>query len=257
LLRRNAEAGVREQPALPTYDMLDLVQAADHLRLLPETFSALVRANVFPRADAGHWHAHILDRIVEALLQGGLPNNQRLPYSHPVRRRVEDGPARLHQGWRHGNKSKSINQPFHSPAYICQWFELERDYAAEQTAQTKRQPIVDRPSPSSPPLALTSTAAAACGSERAQEIPPAPERKLPRAPKLPMADSIVPTGSNSPVYLTPEELCERWRWRITPETLANHRAMKIGLPYCKFGKIILYRLDLIKEYEQQHLVHPA
>jgi hypothetical protein len=95
------------------------------------------------------------------------------------------------------------------------------------------------------------------GAEHSPGLSAPPPRK-PLMPPAPQAATSNVTASNIwPIYLTPEELCERWRWSITPETLANHRAMKIGLPYCKFNKIILYRLDLIEEYEEQHLIHPG
>jgi hypothetical protein len=55
-------------------------------------------------------------------------------------------------------------------------------------------------------------------------------------------------------YLTPQEVSSRWRNKITPETLANWRTMRLGPPYNKFGKAILYRLDLLEKWEQKNLI---
>lgn len=55
-------------------------------------------------------------------------------------------------------------------------------------------------------------------------------------------------------YLTPDEVCDRWRQRITPETLANWRALHIGPAYSKFGKPVLYRLDLLEIWEAKNVV---
>jgi hypothetical protein len=54
-------------------------------------------------------------------------------------------------------------------------------------------------------------------------------------------------------YLTPEEVSLRWRGKITPETLANWRSLQIGPPYNKFGKAVLYRVDLLDLWEQVNL----
>jgi hypothetical protein len=55
------------------------------------------------------------------------------------------------------------------------------------------------------------------------------------------------------IYLTPEDVCLRWRNKITTETLANWRSSKAGPPYSKFGKVVLYRQDLLEEWERKHL----
>lgn len=242
-----------EAPA-ETRTRLASVQASAHLRILPETFSAVVRGGIFPPADAGqdHWHRATLDNALEKLLRDGLPPSYRLPYTHEPPRRLVDETVRRHTGWRHGKKSKLIGEPITSPAFVQAWLACERAYAQEQPAQTERDPVLPRKPRSSPPLAPVGAPAAA-----ARQIAYASKDKLPKlANTAPAAAPTVPIGNGAHVYLTPEELCERWRWRITPETLANHRAMKIGLPYCKFGKVILYRLDLVEEYEQQHLILP-
>lgn len=115
----------------PASKIFDLAAAAHHLRLRPETFSALVRKGFLP-PDVGdaYWTAESLDKTVEKLLRDGVPAGQRLPYSHLPKSKIEGGPRRPHEGWRHRRESKLINQPFHSPSYVRQWFELERAYAA-------------------------------------------------------------------------------------------------------------------------------
>jgi hypothetical protein len=55
-------------------------------------------------------------------------------------------------------------------------------------------------------------------------------------------------------YLTPEEVSVRYRGEITVGTLANWRAMKIGPPYLKIGKAILYPVSALDEWEQRNLV---
>jgi hypothetical protein len=62
------------------------------------------------------------------------------------------------------------------------------------------------------------------------------------------------SGASEFNYLTPEEVSNRWRRRITPETLANWRALHVGPAYSKFGKAVLYRLDLLEQWETKHLV---
>jgi hypothetical protein len=56
------------------------------------------------------------------------------------------------------------------------------------------------------------------------------------------------------VYLTPEEVSLRWRRKVDAETLANWRSAKMGPPYSKFGRAVLYRFDLLEKWEEQNLV---
>lgn len=53
--------------------------------------------------------------------------------------------------------------------------------------------------------------------------------------------------------LTPEELCERWRQRVAIETLSNWRSAGVGPPATRIGRAILYRVDLLEEWERQQL----
>lgn len=53
----------------------------------------------------------------------------------------------------------------------------------------------------------------------------------------------------SPLYLTPAELCDRWRGQVTPKTLANWRHRGEGPAYVKTGGKILYPVDGVQRYE--------
>jgi hypothetical protein len=218
-------------------------QAAAHVRILPETFSALVRANIFPQPDEGQWHPHLLDRVVEALIGDGLPNYRRLPYSHRVRRRIEGEPARLHEGWRHGHKSKLINEPFHSPAYIRQWFELERAYAAEwvaqsQAADSRASTGWHRSSKASQSFSVVSLSDA--GKRGVKNSQAAREGST----RLSMESE----------FLTDLDLYHRWRGKIALETLANWRSARTGPPFIKIGKTPLYPQGLLAQWETQHMI---
>jgi hypothetical protein len=45
---------------------------------------------------------------------------------------------------------------------------------------------------------------------------------------------------SSPLYLTVEEVVERYRGKVSEGTLANWRALRIGPSYIKIGKVPLY-----------------
>jgi hypothetical protein len=53
------------------------------------------------------------------------------------------------------------------------------------------------------------------------------------------------------VYLTPEQLCERWNHRLKPKTLANWRSQGRGPPYRRLGNRILYPLPEVEAFEQR------
>lgn len=52
-------------------------------------------------------------------------------------------------------------------------------------------------------------------------------------------------------YLTPRELCSRWRNSVSEKTLANWRSdpNEPGPGYLKFGNRVLYPLSQVKEFE--------
>ena len=56
-------------------------------------------------------------------------------------------------------------------------------------------------------------------------------------------------------HLTPQELAERFRGRVTPKTLANWRWLKIGPPYIKAGaRRVLYPLAGVEAWEREQTV---
>ena len=57
-----------------------------------------------------------------------------------------------------------------------------------------------------------------------------------------------------PVFLTTEEVSDRYRGRITVGTLQNWRAMRIGPPFLKIGKAVLYPLEGLEAWDQQNMV---
>lgn len=59
---------------------------------------------------------------------------------------------------------------------------------------------------------------------------------------------------SSPPYLTVEEVIERYRGQISPGTLANWRAMRIGPSYIKIGKTPLYPVSELDRWDQSNLV---
>lgn len=67
-----------------------------------------------------------------------------------------------------------------------------------------------------------------------------------------------PSPRSQELYLTPEEICHRYRDAITVETLANWRCSKkkVGPPWTKIGKAILYRLDQLEAWENEHTFWP-
>ena len=55
-------------------------------------------------------------------------------------------------------------------------------------------------------------------------------------------------------YLTPEEVVIRYRGEMSVGTLRNWRSMRIGPPYIKFGRSILYPVYALDEWDRQNLV---
>jgi hypothetical protein len=66
-----------------------------------------------------------------------------------------------------------------------------------------------------------------------------------------------PITSSTRIFLTPEEVSDRWRGRIAVETMSNWRSTGVGPPATRVGRTILYRLDLLEQWERhQTNVHP-
>ena len=56
------------------------------------------------------------------------------------------------------------------------------------------------------------------------------------------------------IYLTDEEVSERYRGEITVGTLRNWRAMRVGPAFVKVGKSVLYPVDELDAWDQKNLV---
>ena len=52
-------------------------------------------------------------------------------------------------------------------------------------------------------------------------------------------------------FLTAEEVSERYRGEITVGTLRNWRAMRIGPPFVKIGKAVLYPVAELDVWDQK------
>jgi hypothetical protein len=55
-------------------------------------------------------------------------------------------------------------------------------------------------------------------------------------------------------FLTPGEVSERYRGEITVGTLRNWRALRIGPPFIKVGKAVLYPVEELDAWDQKNLV---
>jgi hypothetical protein len=55
-------------------------------------------------------------------------------------------------------------------------------------------------------------------------------------------------------FLTPDEVSERYRGEVTVGTLRNWRAMRIGPPYVKIGKAVLYAVDALDAWDEANTV---
>jgi len=55
-------------------------------------------------------------------------------------------------------------------------------------------------------------------------------------------------------YLTAEEVAERYCGTVTVGTLRNWRAMRIGPPFLKIGKAVLYPVEELDAWDKKNLV---
>lgn len=55
-------------------------------------------------------------------------------------------------------------------------------------------------------------------------------------------------------YLTTEEVAERYRGQISTGTLENWRVQKIGPPFIKIGKAVLYPVAELDAWDRRNLV---
>lgn len=55
-------------------------------------------------------------------------------------------------------------------------------------------------------------------------------------------------------FLTAEEVSERYRGLITVGTLGNWRVMRIGPPFMKMGRQVLYPLSALEAWDRTNMV---
>jgi len=55
-------------------------------------------------------------------------------------------------------------------------------------------------------------------------------------------------------FLTPEEVSQQYRGTIAVGTLRNWRAMRVGPPFIKIGKAVLYPLGELAACDKKNLV---
>jgi len=56
------------------------------------------------------------------------------------------------------------------------------------------------------------------------------------------------------LFLTTDEVAERYRGEISPGTLRNWRALKFGPSFLKVGKAVLYPLTELEAWDRKNLV---
>jgi hypothetical protein len=55
-------------------------------------------------------------------------------------------------------------------------------------------------------------------------------------------------------YLTVDEVVERYRGEVSAGTLRNWRAQRVGAPFIKIGKSVLYPVQGLDEWDKMNLV---
>ena len=58
-------------------------------------------------------------------------------------------------------------------------------------------------------------------------------------------------------YLTQDEVADRYRGLISVRTLCNWRSLRIGPPYCKIGKTVLYEEAELDAWDAKNTVKCA
>jgi hypothetical protein len=56
------------------------------------------------------------------------------------------------------------------------------------------------------------------------------------------------------LFLMPDEVSARYRGQISPGTLRNWRAMKVGPSFLKIGRAVLYPLTELEGWDRKNLV---
>jgi hypothetical protein len=55
-------------------------------------------------------------------------------------------------------------------------------------------------------------------------------------------------------FLTTEDVSERYRGKVSVGTLRNWRAQRVGAPFIKIGKSVLYPVQGLDEWDKKNLV---
>lgn len=55
-------------------------------------------------------------------------------------------------------------------------------------------------------------------------------------------------------FLTTDEVSKRYRGAVSAATLENWRVLRIGPPFIKIGKAVLYPLDELEAWDRQNMV---
>ncbi len=56
------------------------------------------------------------------------------------------------------------------------------------------------------------------------------------------------------IFLTADEVSERYRGEISVGTLRNWRAMRVGPGFVKIGKAVLYPIEALDAWDEKNLV---
>ena len=56
------------------------------------------------------------------------------------------------------------------------------------------------------------------------------------------------------IFLTADEVSERYRGEISVGTLRNWRSMRVGPAFVKIGKAVLYPIDELEAWDRKNLV---
>ncbi|RZN30181.1 DNA-binding protein [Bradyrhizobium sp. Leo121] len=56
------------------------------------------------------------------------------------------------------------------------------------------------------------------------------------------------------MFLTLDEVIDRYRGRISGGTLRNWRSMRVGPSFLKLGKAVLYPLEELERWDRRNLV---
>lgn len=57
-----------------------------------------------------------------------------------------------------------------------------------------------------------------------------------------------------PIYVTPDEVVERYRNQISEGTRRNWRSKKIGPSFIKIGKAVLYPVNELDRWDRSNLI---